>query len=417
MASESALERLRRQSPNELIDNAGFRWSVATGGYRWVDQQAVYPARARRGDMIPDRVLVPVGDDWSRQVEYDPLAEAALFMTFADTPPDEDGLLGFANRFGYLRARHSDQIFLGWIGGWSDPWTSPAELQVPEARGRAVIPVERYWTWRQEVIAVKDCLDLWRTYIGGDRAAVARHLRHTLFGPGSVLCDPPKGTPPAAMGGDRLAADVQMHWLRCLCLCADLLLPEADRQSFSATLDADLGELRFPGWETEPVTREPGSAREKQQAERMKRLRAILGSAPEPVLAVAQHLVYRRIDDKLRGQTTACVNWDSRRRGPVMGLAPQSLVGAMWLQFAQEVTGNARHRPCKLCGKWLTISRDDYGFRSDREFCSAACRQKDYRGKVKEARRLRAEGRTVRQIAKHFATTTETVTHWLTMRI
>jgi hypothetical protein len=85
----------------------------------------------------------------------------------------------------------------------------------------------------------------------------------------------------------------------------------------------------------------------------------------------------------------------------------------MWLQFAQEVTGEARHRPCKVCGKWLTISKDDYGFRSDREFCSHACRQKDYRAKIKEARRLRAKGRTVRQIAKRFNTTTETINNWL----
>jgi len=85
----------------------------------------------------------------------------------------------------------------------------------------------------------------------------------------------------------------------------------------------------------------------------------------------------------------------------------------MWLQFAQEVAGQAQHRPCKVCGKWLTISSDDYGFRSDREFCSAACRQKDYRAKIKEARRLRATGQTVRQIAKRFDTTTDTINNWL----
>jgi hypothetical protein len=67
-----------------------------------------------------------------------------------------------------------------------------------------------------------------------------------------------------------------------------------------------------------------------------------------------------------------------------------------------------------VCGKWLTLSADDYGFRSDREFCSAACRQKDYRAKIKAARALKAEGQTVRQIAKHFNTTTDTIKHWLT---
>jgi hypothetical protein len=78
------------------------------------------------------------------------------------------------------------------------------------------------------------------------------------------------------------------------------------------------------------------------------------------------------------------------------------------------VAGEASHRPCKVCGKWLTLSKDDYGFRSDREFCSAACRQKDYRAKIKEARKLKAKGRTVRQIANHFDTTTTVIKNWLT---
>jgi len=107
------------------------------------------------------------------------------------------------------------------------------------------------------------------------------------------------------------------------------------------------------------------------------------------------------------------MNWDERRQRPVLGMTPGNLLGAMWLQFAQEVAGQARHKPCKFCGKWLTISTDFYGFRSDREFCSATCRQKDYRAKIREARRLRKKGRTVRQIAREFDTTTDTINNWL----
>src|SRR5262249_57139074 len=94
----------------------------------------------------------------------------------------------------------------------------------------------------------------------------------------------------------------------------------------------------------------------------MKRLRRALKAAPEPVMVIARRLLQQEIDEQLKDETHACLNWDCRRGRPVMGLTPRSLLGAMWLQFAQEVTGEASHRPAKNCRKGLTPSNERHRF-------------------------------------------------------
>lgn len=94
-------------------------------------------------------------------------------------------------------------------------------------------------------------------------------------------------------------------------------------------------------------------------------------------------------------------------------VSPVNLIGAMWWQFARTVMGEASYRRCKTCGRTIELSSSDHGFRADREFCSGACKAKDYRAKVKRARELKSEGRTAPQIAKALGTTTDKVKAWL----
>jgi hypothetical protein len=399
MMSESAFEKRRWQSPNELIDNAGFRWPVAASGYRWEDERAVYPRRAPPGGAGPGRVLVPVDPRASHGDKYDPLAEGGLFVTFANTPTTEDGLLQFANRWGYLYAHC---LVTPWHE-WSDPHAAPAALATE--RGRyTLVAVERFAEWRGEVIVMRDALDLWGMYSRGERKRVARRLREDIYEFGRLrdAQGARKASGNDEDGGNR--EDPQLRYFRSLHWCVDLLLPGEDQHFFRTD---------FTGFLAFFHTGESIAGHDQMLAT-MKRLDRVLAAAPEPVLEVALHLLQEKIDDRLSEETHARLKWDGRRNRPVLGLAPRSLLGAMWLQFAQEVIGQASHRPCKVCGKWLTLSTDDYGFRSDREFCSAACRQKDYRAKIKEARRLKADGWAVRRIAKQFNTTTDTIKYWLT---
>jgi hypothetical protein len=100
---------------------------------------------------------------------------------------------------------------------------------------------------------------------------------------------------------------------------------------------------------------------------------------PGNVLVPAAFLVQRWINQKLRGVTSPQVLYDPKRGRRVLHIVPQTLLGAMWLQFAQTIDGNRQFRGCKECSRWIEISTDDNGYRINRQFCSDACKSKDYR--------------------------------------
>src|SRR5262249_9596374 len=138
-----------------------------------------------------------------------------------------------------------------------------------------------------------------------------------------------------------------------------------------------------------------------------------LDLTPREPLVAARVAVQSLANHNLADTASVLIRWH-QDKGHVIRIVPKNLLGAMWLQFARGVAGEASYRRCKVCGKWLTISAEDHGFRKNREICSNTCRQRDHRAKVKLARQLRADGKTVRGIARHFDTTPETIANWLT---
>ena len=124
-------------------------------------------------------------------------------------------------------------------------------------------------------------------------------------------------------------------------------------------------------------------------------------------------MLQRWINEKLSAHAAPQLLWERDRESHVFRFLPKNLLGALWLQFARVVAGNVSYKPCKVCGDILTISPEQGGFRDDREFCTAACRQRDHRRKVREAKELRVKGKSVREIAKHFDTSIETIKRWL----
>jgi hypothetical protein len=99
----------------------------------------------------------------------------------------------------------------------------------------------------------------------------------------------------------------------------------------------------------------------------------------------------------------------SARPGPK--IVPVSLLGALYLQFAFAVGGSKDYQQCARCGKWFELTPGVN--RADRLFCSDACRMASYRERVKQARRLAAEGKTIRQIAKELGVEAESVHKWV----
>ena len=58
-------------------------------------------------------------------------------------------------------------------------------------------------------------------------------------------------------------------------------------------------------------------------------------------------------------------------------IRPTTLLNALWTQLAQAVDGRQSLRTCVECKKWFAIESDRG--RSDKEYCSDACRMRAYR--------------------------------------
>jgi hypothetical protein len=127
----------------------------------------------------------------------------------------------------------------------------------------------------------------------------------------------------------------------------------------------------------------------------------------------ARYFAQKWVNEKLAEHAAPRLLLTPATRKYSFRIFPNNLLGALWIQFARQIAGEVKNRQCKVCSTWFTISTEQGGAQPHREFCSAACRQRDHRRKVAEAREMKAAGKTLRQIATNFETKTETITNWL----
>jgi hypothetical protein len=69
-------------------------------------------------------------------------------------------------------------------------------------------------------------------------------------------------------------------------------------------------------------------------------------------------------EDPLSGSARLCIR-------------PRSLINALWAQFLLAIDGNVNLGACVQCRKWFTL--EPGRGRSDKEYCSNACRMRAYR--------------------------------------
>jgi hypothetical protein len=136
------------------------------------------------------------------------------------------------------------------------------------------------------------------------------------------------------------------------------------------------------------------------------------GEVIRPALFYVQSLVNRVLGDNER--VSPQLVYDEQRGRMVLSLLPETLLGALWLQFAQAIGGNKEYRACHVCGKWFEVSPEMT--RSDRRTCSDSCRSKAYRERKDWAVRLAAEGKTPKEIAEELDSDVKTVKGWIKQR-
>lgn len=98
---------------------------------------------------------------------------------------------------------------------------------------------------------------------------------------------------------------------------------------------------------------------------------------PEDIVQAATEFLSRIVNSRLEGRVSSRVIWDDSREKTLLVHRPTSLLGVMWLQFAEELTGESEYRPCIECGTVFEMVR------SDKVFCSEACQKRYGRKKTK----------------------------------
>jgi hypothetical protein len=130
------------------------------------------------------------------------------------------------------------------------------------------------------------------------------------------------------------------------------------------------------------------------------------GDLVSPTLLFCLHAV----NEQLQGATPRMV-WDEGREEPAIQIVPETLLSALYLQFALAIDGNRQYQRCPACSRWFQLAPGLN--RANKQTCSGSCRTALHRQRAQQAVRLHAEGKTPRQIAKQVGSTVEKVKHWI----
>jgi hypothetical protein len=92
------------------------------------------------------------------------------------------------------------------------------------------------------------------------------------------------------------------------------------------------------------------------------------------VLTPARYHLQRVVNDHLELYASPLLLWDRDQLRP--RIVPENLLGCLWLQLSRAIDGNREYRQCPICQGWFELGR---GTRSDKLYCSGACKQVAYR--------------------------------------
>lgn len=403
----------------EPIRPFDFTWRVPLGGFRWREGDVLrvnadrsreldrrpFVCGAPRGDYNeePEWVLVVAGnprslldtkgfaitgghaeDGWQNTTPLK--SHSALFREFASLDTDDlDQLLGFANRHGML--------------GLEEPIRLEAETPPHRVMG------ERYMSWRLAIRGLRRTVRLWDAVARGDtdelsgwvvaHDAINKGLWETIIGENPSLF-------PGNVRTDTIPGDI---------------LGETRVWGVTDPYDDAKG---WPDWFHTSLAWMWRVYSRPELAERFMYMgsdRDYSRSTASPLVSVATRVVAGTINQVLDKRVSPFLSPDIVGSRPVMRFYPNSLLAALWFQFAQAVTGNKDYRQCRDCRHWFEVSAEDDARTARRLFCSSACKSRDYRRRKDRAVELRAEGLKPAAVAERLKsegleTDIETVKQW-----
>jgi hypothetical protein len=130
------------------------------------------------------------------------------------------------------------------------------------------------------------------------------------------------------------------------------------------------------------------------------------------VIEPGRFWIKRRIEDHVKRVLSAEMTFTVGEEGMEFESVPPDLLSALWLQFAMGIDRQRDYRPCLVCRNWYELSPETA--RTNRLFCSDACKSRGYREKQDRARQLFAAKWTFREIAKELGSDVAAVRRWIT---
>jgi hypothetical protein len=100
-------------------------------------------------------------------------------------------------------------------------------------------------------------------------------------------------------------------------------------------------------------------------------------------LRPARVLLADLINDNLKGQVSPLTLCHIGLEKTTLRFVPESLLGALWLQFAQAVDKSHAYKQCEACSKWFDVSKK-VGARVDKKTCNDTCKKRLYRRRRRE---------------------------------
>jgi hypothetical protein len=354
-----------------------FLWGVPECGYRWTEA-AICPTNTAEPKFDPPQQPVLIenvgaGTQFPERF-YAPLREhPALFRTFAATPLTAAGILSFANEYGRLGVKViAEERMPRPAAPRTRPSTRVSDWDKQALENQILSKTLRPWQfyaerldeWRKQILAMRVTLEIWEMSQAPDPAGLSRYFqretrsdlgRAVIFNPRwDLQQERPQAARDLPLGVRVVASETIYSELQGLLLSDDLVLP-------------------------------------------------------------ARLFVNQQIGNELDGKVTPQLFYDPSSRRSISRWVPNSLLSALWVQFHHAVAANNEWRQCGGCGTWFEVipSRE---MRSTRRHCSEACRLRAYRERQEKARKLKAEGRSVRYIAKELDIDIETIKQWVSNR-
>jgi hypothetical protein len=131
---------------------------------------------------------------------------------------------------------------------------------------------------------------------------------------------------------------------------------------------------------------------------------------PGNTIIAAKMFLVRELQENLTGR----VSWRPvlSESGDVCSrVVPQSLLGCLWLELEDAITGDRTQIPCPVCSEWFEVRSS--GVRSDKMYCSPRCKTRAHRDLIERARHLRAKGKSPQQIAEAINREVDVVRKWV----